>query len=452
MQPDPEPEPDSMIFVQLFVLIILVLLSSFFSASETAFTSINRSRLKTRMQDDKRTPSQQKRSEKALKMSDDYDRILFTLLIGNNIVNISASTIATLLFINIMKGNAAAPTVSTIVLTAVILVFGEVVPKTLAKERPEAYAETFGGLVQLFIYVLWPVCIIFRGLKKLLVKIFKLQKSEGVTEEEILNIVEEASEDGALNKSESELISNAIEFHDCEVGEILVPRVNVIAIPLDMPMEKIKGVFLKNGYSRLPVYTDSIDHIVGMVHEKDFLNSLDRGDKNVTSIIKKVAIATEHMKISTLLKVFQKSKVHMAVVVDEYGGTLGIVTLEDVLEELVGEIWDEHDEVVEYFEKISDDTYRVDANADLGDFFELFSIEAEDDDFDSQTVGGWVVEKLGDMPKRNASFDFEHLHIVVTRCSQRKVSELKVVVLDEEASDKAETEILEQEETMPNDA
>lgn len=452
MQPDPEPEPDSMIFVQLFVLIILVLLSSFFSASETAFTSLNRSRLKTRMQDDKRTPSQQKRSEKALKMSDDYDRILFTLLIGNNIVNISASTIATLLFINIMNGNAAAPTVSTIVLTAVILVFGEVVPKTLAKERPEAYAETFGGLVQLFIYVLWPVCIIFRGLKKLLVKIFKLQKAEGVTEEEILNIVEEASEDGALNKSESELISNAIEFHDCEVGEILVPRVNVIAIPLDMPMEKIKGVFLKNGYSRLPVYTDSIDHIVGMVHEKDFLNSLDRGDKNVTSIIKKVAIATEHMKISTLLKVFQKSKVHMAVVVDEYGGTLGIVTLEDVLEELVGEIWDEHDEVVEYFEKISDDTYRVDANADLGDFFELFSIEAEDDDFDSQTVGGWVVEKLGDMPKRNASFDFEHLHIVVTRCSQRKVSELKVVVLDEEASDKAETEILEQEETMPENA
>ncbi len=452
MQPDPEPEPDSMIFVQLFVLVILVLLSSFFSASETAFTSLNRSRLKTRMQDDKRTPSQQKRSEKALKMSDDYDRILFTLLIGNNIVNITASTIATLLFINIMNGNAAAPTVATIVLTAVILVFGEVVPKTLAKERPEAYAETFCGLIQLFVYILWPVCIIFRGLKKLLVKIFKLKKAEGVTEEEILNIVEEASEDGALNKSESELISNAIEFHDCEVGEILVPRVNVIAISLDMPMEKIKGVFLKNGYSRLPVYTDSIDHIVGMVHEKDFLNSLDRGDKNITPIIKKVAIATEHMKISTLLKVFQKSKVHMAVVVDEYGGTLGIVTLEDVLEELVGEIWDEHDEVVEYFEKISDDTYRVDANADLGDFFELFSIEAEDDDFDSQTVGGWVVEKLGDMPKRNASFDFEHLHIVVTRCSQRKVSELKVVVLDEEASDKAETEILEQEETMPDNA
>ncbi len=446
MQPDPDPEPDSMISVWIPLLVVLVLLSAMFSASETAFTSLNRSRLKARMQDDKRTPSQQKRSEKALKLSNDYDRLLFTLLIGNNIVNITASTIGALLFMEIMHNSAAAPTVSTVVLTAVILIFGEITPKTLAKERPEGFAEFITGFVKFWMFILWPVCMIFTGLKKLIVKVFKLQKAEGVTEEEILNIVEEASEDGALNKSETELISNAIEFHDCEVGEILVPRVNVVAIPVDMSMDKIKEVFLKNGYSRLPVYTDSIDHIVGMVHEKDFLNSLDRGDKNITSIIKKVAIATEHMKISTLLKVFQKSKVHMAVVVDEYGGTLGIVTLEDVLEELVGEIWDEHDEVVEYFEKISDDTYRVDANADLGDFFELFSIEAEDDDYDSQTVGGWVVEKLGDMPKRNDSFDFEHLHIVVTRCSQRKVSELKVVILDEEAKDKAENEIADQEE------
>lgn len=449
-QPDPYPEPDSIIFVYVLVLVVLIMLSSFFSASETAFTSLNRSRLKTRMQDDRRTPSQQRKSEKALKMSDDFDRILFTLLVGNNIVNITASTIATLLFMKLISGNEGlASTLSTIVITVVVLVFGEITPKTLAKERPEAFAENFCGLIKLFTYVLWPICIIFTGLKKLLVKVFKLTKSEGVTEEEILNIVEEASEDGALNKSESELISNAIEFHDCEVGEVLVPRVNVVAIPVDLPMDKIKRVFLQNGYSRLPVYTDSIDHIIGMVHEKDFLNALDKGDQSITSIIKRVAIATEHMKISTLLKVFQKSKVHMAVVVDEYGGTLGIVTLEDVLEELVGEIWDEHDEVVEYFEKISEDTYRVDANADLGDFFELFSIEAEDDDFDSQTVGGWVVEKLGDMPKRNASFDFEHLHIVITRCSQRKVSELKVVVLDEEASDKAETEIKEQEESLP---
>ena len=180
-------------------------------------------------------------------------------------------------------------------------------------------------------------------------------------------------------------------------------------------------MFFKNAYSRLPVYDGTIDKIVGMIHERDFFTALDSGKKNVTSIIKKTAIATEHMKISTLLKNLQKAKVHLAVVVDEYGGTLGIVTLEDILEELVGEIWDEHDEVVNYFEKISPNTYLVDGNADLGDFFELFSIETEEDEFDSQTVGGWVLEKTGELPKKNASFEFEHLQIILTKCSQKRV-------------------------------
>ena len=431
MQLDPEPEPDSTA-LYIVVLIALIFLSAFFSASETAFTSINKVRLKVRAQDDDRTEKQRKRSLKTLKMVEDYDRLLFTLLIGNNIVNITASTIATLLFIAIMNGSAAAPTVSTAVITITVLIFGEIVPKTLAKERPEGFAESICGILKFFVIILWPFCVIFTGLKKLLIKTFKLGKAEGVTEEEILNMVEEAGEEGSISEGETELISSAIEFHDCEVGEILVPRVNVIAISLDYPMTKIKDIFFKNGYSRLPVYTDTIDHVVGMIHEKDFLAAYDRGETSIAHLVKKVAVATEHMKISTLLKSFQKSKVHLAVVVDEYGGTLGIVTLEDVLEELVGEIWDEHDEVVEYFEKLTDNTYRVDANADLGDFFELFDLEAEDDEFDSQTVGGWVVEKLGDLPKKNASLDFEHLHIIVSRCGQRRVSELKVVILDKE--------------------
>ena len=431
MQLDPEPEPDSTA-LYIVVLIALIFLSAFFSASETAFTSINKVRLKVRAQDDDRTEKQRKRSLKTLKMVEDYDRLLFTLLIGNNIVNITASTIATLLFIAIMNGSAAAPTVSTAVITITVLIFGEIVPKTLAKERPEGFAEAICGIFKFFVIILWPFCVIFTGLKKLLIKTFKLGKAEGVTEEEILNMVEEAGEEGSISEGETELISSAIEFHDCEVGEILVPRVNVIAISLDYPMTKIKDIFFKNGYSRLPVYTDTIDHVVGMIHEKDFLAAYDRGETSIAHLVKKVAVATEHMKISTLLKSFQKSKVHLAVVVDEYGGTLGIVTLEDVLEELVGEIWDEHDEVVEYFEKLTDNTYRVDANADLGDFFELFDLEAEDDEFDSQTVGGWVVEKLGDLPKKNASLDFEHLHIIVSRCGQRRVSELKVVILDKE--------------------
>ena len=434
MQPDPEPEPDS-ITLYIVILVVLVILSAFFSASETAFTSINRVRLRTRAGDDDRSKKALKRTQRAIRLTEDYDRLLFTLLIGNNIVNITAATISGLLFAIIIKNPSVAPTVSTAVLTAVILVFGEILPKTFAKERPENFAEVFSGLLVFFIYALWPVCIIFTGLKKLLMKIFKLGKNEGYTEEELLNIVEEAGEEGSISEGETELISSAIEFHDCEVGEILVPRVNVVAIPMDLPMAKIKDVFFKNGFSRLPVYTDTIDHIIGMVHEKDFLSALDKGSTSITSLIKRVAIATEHMKISTLLKTFQKSKVHMAVVVDEYGGTLGIVTLEDVLEELVGEIYDEHDEVVEYFEKLNETTYRVDGNADLGDFFELFNLNAEDDEFDSQTVGGWVTEKLGDIPNKNASFDFENLRIIVTRCGQRRVTELKVINLgDEHAS------------------
>ena len=426
---DPDPYPESTITLYVIILIALILLSAMFSATETAFTSINRARLKARAQEGK------KRAEKVLKIVDDYDKILFTMLIGNNIVNITATTIAALLFISLI-GAETGPTVSTIVLTVAVLIFGEIVPKTFAKEYPEKFAEFSYNFVRLFTVLLYPLAMLFTGLKWLIAKIFRFKGEEGLNEEELLNIVEEANEDGTIDDNETELISSAIEFHDSEAGDILIPRVNVVAIPMDMPMNKIKEVFFKNAYSRLPVYNETIDKIVGMIHERDFFTALDGGEKSIAGIIKKTAIATEHMKISTLLKNMQKQKVHLAVVVDEYGGTLGIVTLEDILEELVGEIWDEHDEVVNYFEKVSKNTYLVDGNADLGDFFELFSVETEEDEFDSQTVGGWVLEKTGELPKKNASFTFEHLNIILTKCSQKRVFEIKVVVNDEETVQK----------------
>ena len=432
---DPEPEPGSTITVYIIILVVLVLLSAFFSATETAFTSLNRARLKARAADGN------KKADRVLGIVDDYDKILFTLLIGNNIVNITATTIATLLFIAIMSNKDLAPTISTIVLTVVVLIFGEIVPKTFAKEYPEKFAEFSYPLVRVFMVVLFPLAALFTGLKWVIKKVFRFKGEEGINEEELLNIVEEANEDGTIDDTETELISSAIEFHDSEVGDILIPRVNVVAIPIDMPMDRIKQVFFKNAYSRIPVYNGTIDKIIGMIHERDFFTALDRGDKNVNGIIKKTAIATEHMKISTLLASMQKQKVHLAVVVDEYGGTLGIVTMEDILEELVGEIWDEHDEVVNYFEKISPNTYLVDGNADLGDFFELFSIETEEDEFDSQTVGGWVLEKTGELPKKNASFEFEHLQIVLTKCSQRRVYEIKVIVTDDEIAKSTDDEL-----------
>lgn len=436
---DPDPGPDgNFIAICLITLFALILLSAFFSATETAFTSLNRARLKARASDGN------KKAGKVLSIVDDYDKILFTLLIGNNIVNITATTIATLLFIAIMANKDLAPTLSTIVLTVVVLIFGEIVPKTFAKEYPERFAEFSYYPVRFFTVVLFPLAAVFTGLKWLIKKLFRFKGEEGINEEELLNIVEEANEDGTIDDTETELISSAIEFHDSEVGDILIPRVNVVAIPFDMPMDKIKHVFFKNAYSRLPVYNGTIDKIIGMIHERDFFTALDRGDKSISGIVKKTAIATEHMKISTLLSSMQRQKVHLAIVVDEYGGTLGIVTMEDILEELVGEIWDEHDEVVNYFEKISPNTYLVDGNADLGDFFELFSIETEEDEFDSQTVGGWVLEKTGELPKKNASFEFEHLQIVLTKCSQRRVYEIKVIVTDSEIAEKTDDELSEE--------
>lgn len=422
---DAEPPDSNTITIYLICLVILVILSAFFSATETAFTSVNRPRLKTRANDGN------KLAAKVLTIVDDFDKILFTLLIGNNIVNITATTISTLLFIELLGADLGA-TISTVVLTLVILIFGEILPKTFSKQTPERFAELSYYLLRFFMIILFPLCAIFSGLKFLISKIFKFENKDKINEEELLNIVEEANEDGSLDDNESELISSAIEFHDSEVGEILIPRVNVVAVPYDMPVEEIKKVFFKNAYSRLPVYNKTIDHIVGMIHERDLLIALDRGATNISGIIKKTAIATEHMKISTLLANMQKTKLHMAIVVDEYGGTLGIVTMEDILEELVGEIWDEHDEVVNYFEKVSDNTYLVDGNADLGDFFELFSIETEEDEFDSQTVGGWVLEKTGELPRRNQSFNFEHLQIIITKCSTRRVFEVKVIITDEE--------------------
>ena len=237
--------------------------------------------------------------------------------------------------------------------------------------------------------------------------------------------------------TKAKLISGAIEFNDVEVGDILVPRVNVVAIDIDTPMDEIKDVFLKNGFSRVPVYKNSIDTIVGMIHEKDFFNAYLNGTKNIKGLITSMAIATEHMKISVLLRTLQKQKVHMATVLDEYGGTLGIVTLEDILEELVGEIWDEHDEVVNYFTKVDEDVYLVDGNAEMVDFFELFD-QDEDEDIDSNTVSGWVIEQYGDIPPIGATINFNNLEITVVKRNLRKVLEVKVLILNPEDMENVE--------------
>lgn len=428
----PDPEPDSIILSSVFI-VLLVLLSGFFSATETAFSSANRTKLKVKAQDGN------KAAQNAIKLIDKFDKLLSAILVGNNLVNITLSVLFNNIFETAIHNPAVSGVVSVAVSTVIVLTFGEITPKMIAKENSEKVAMAFGYPMKAIMVILYPITIIFAGLKFLLKKIFKNKSDDRITEEELLSIVEEAQEDGSLDMQERELISSAIEFDDSEVQDIFVPRVNVIAVSVDMSMEKIKELFLEHNFSRMPVYNGTIDSIIGMIHNIDFFTALEKGEQTIKNYITPVAVATEHMKISTLLKTLQRQKVHMAVVVDEYGGTLGIVTLEDILEELVGEIWDEHDEVINYFNQVDDTTYIVDGRAELDKFFETFGIDKDEaEKFDSQTVSGWVIEQTGDIPKKFQSFDYNNLTIIVNRLTQRKILDVKVKINppEEETSDK----------------
>ncbi|MCI5790844.1 MAG: hemolysin family protein [Clostridiales bacterium] len=428
----PDPEPDSIILSSVFI-VLLVLLSGFFSATETAFSSANRTKLKVKAQDGN------KAAQNAIKLIDKFDKLLSAILVGNNLVNITLSVLFNNIFETAIHNPAVSGVVSVAVSTVIVLTFGEITPKMIAKENSEKVAMAFGYPMKAIMVILYPITIIFAGLKFLLKKIFKNKSDDRITEEELLSIVEEAQEDGSLDMQERELISSAIEFDDSEVQDIFVPRVNVIAVSVDMSMEKIKELFLEHNFSRMPVYNGTIDSIIGMIHNIDFFTALEKGEQTIKNYITPVAVATEHMKISTLLKTLQRQKVHMAVVVDEYGGTLGIVTLEDILEELVGEIWDEHDEVINYFNQVDDTTYIVDGRAELDKFFETFGIDKDEaEKFDSQTVSGWVIEQTGDIPKKFQSFDYNNLTIIVNRLTQRRILDVKVKINppEEETSDK----------------
>ena len=401
----------------LAALVFLVAMSAFFSATETAYTSLNKVRLKSRADNGDR------RAVKTLALAEDYDRLLSTILIGNNIVNNVATTIGAVLFINLL-GSVEGPTVSAIVLTVVILIFGEVSPKSLAKESPEAVAMAVAPLLRLFLTILLPLNYLFTQWKKLLNKVVRKSADPGITEEELVTMVEQAESEGGLEKEESDLIRSAIEFSDLEAEEILTPRVDIVAIEDTTDSSEIARLFAETGYSRLPVYHDDIDNIIGIIHEKDFHAARYHGVEDFSGIISKVLYTTTSTKISDLLRTLQRSKVHMAIVVDEYGGTAGLVTLEDIVEELVGEIWDEHDEVIEEFMPQPDGSYLISCNANLTDLYDLFSITGE---CDATTVSGWVMEELGQIPEVGNHFTYENLDVTVTKVDHRRVMEIQVV-------------------------
>lgn len=402
----------------LAALAALIALSAYFSATETAFTSLNRIRLKTRADDG------DKRAARTLALAADYDRLLSTLLIGNNIVNNVATTIGAVLFIKLI-GSAKGPTVSATVLTVVILIFGEVTPKSLAKERPEVWAIAATPLLRVLAVVLTPVNFLFTQWKKLLRVLLRHQDDDGITEEELMGMVDQAETEGSLDQHESDLIRNAIEFNDMEVSEILTPRVDLEALADTATMEEAAAMYASSEFSRLPIYHDSIDNIIGVLHEKDFYAAYCRGAKRLSELKSSVLYTTETARISDLLRQLQQNKVHMAVVVDEYGGTQGIVTMEDIMEELVGEIWDEHDEVIEEFRKQSDGSYLVACSADLDDLYDLFDMKPSEE-YDASSVSGWVMEEIGRVPDVGDRFRADGLEVCVTRVEHRRVMEIRV--------------------------
>ncbi|MCH5350597.1 MAG: HlyC/CorC family transporter [Clostridiales bacterium] len=408
----------------LVALIVLVLLSAFFSSAETAFTSLSRVRLHTL------EANGVKWAKRAGKMVDSYDKLITTILIGNNLVNIVASSLATIFFVSVLKGVTSdniSVTISTIVMTVAVLIFGEITPKTLAKEHPEGMARAFCGILWLLEIIFFPLTFIFSLWKKLILKIFKFKKAPAITEDELLTYVETAENEGEIDEHESELIRSAIEFEDLDVGDVMIHRVGVAAVPEDASLETVVKVFAENGYSRLPVYSGTIDTVVGIIHEKDIFGAYIEGATDFKKFIQEAVCLSANMKISAALRMMQKNKIHMAIVVDEYGGTSGIVTMEDILEELVGEIYDEHDEVEEFIKKTGDGVFVVNGNAPLLDVFDYIGFDAREE-FESSSIGGWVTEQMEKIPLSGESFDYKNLHIDVTRSTPKRVAEVRITV------------------------
>ena len=392
-----------------------LILSAYFSATETAFSSANSTRLKTLAE------KGSKKAKLACELLEHYDKLLSTILIGNNIVNILMASIGTVLFVR-HYGDAGA-TISTIVVTVVVLVFGEISPKSVAKDCAERFAMFSAPILRVFLFVLTPLNFLFSLWKKLLAKVFRLNGESKMSQEELLMLVDEVQQDGSIDKNEGELLKNAIDFSEQQAQDILIHRVDLAALPITASKEEVAALFTETKYSRLLIYQDSIDHILGTVHQKDFYVGCGITEKPLAEIIVPPLFVLENEPISRLLKTLQKAKTHVAVVVDEYGGTCGIVTMEDILEELVGEIWDEHDEIEVFIRKTGANTFLVDSSMDFDEFAAYFQLKA---DSEMTSVSGWVMEQFGRVPESGERISAGPLDVLVTKVDNHRIEEIQI--------------------------
>jgi len=402
-------------------LFVLLSLSFFFSLAETAFTALNRIRVKNMA--DKGS----KKAQLTLALYEDFDRLLSSILVGTNIANLTIAAICTVLFVNAFGDIGA--TISTIVLTIVVVVFAEVTPKTIAKESPEKIALFCAPPMKFFMVLFAPVNAFFVWWKKGLSRIFKTSEGDkAMTEDELLSFVEEAMSSGVIDDDDKELIHNVIEFYDQKALDILTPRIDVAAISKDASTDQIAELFFETGLSRIPVYDGSIDNIIGILHTRDFLHYTMKGGVTLERILCPAVFVPAQMDIGDLLKLLQKEKSQMAIVIDDHGGTDGIVTMEDILEELVGEIWDESDKVIEPIVPLSENSYKVICSSDTHGFFEYFNLSKDEAEDLPPTICGWILDALGKVPEKDDSFEYENLTVTVSQIERRRALECIVVV------------------------
>ncbi len=416
--------------VYITIMAVCLVMSAYFSATETAFSTVNKTKLKALAE------KGNKKADLVLKLSEKYDKLISTILIGNNIVNILFSSIATLLFVDILKNQQIGATVSTIVATVIVLVFGEITPKTLARVHSESFSMSTAQILKFFLTLMMPITALFSLWRKLIFKLFGSKEEEGVSQEELLILVEEGQQEGSIDTDEGELLKNVIEFTDQRAEEILTHRVDLEALPSDATKEEIAETFTQTRFSRLLIYEDNIDNIVGVIHQKDFYVNGGVYEGDIKDIWSPPLFVHQTEKISNLLKLLQEEKSHIAVVLDEYGGTLGIVTMEDILEELVGDIWDEHDEVIEEYNEIGERTYLVDGTVSVDDFCEKFDLSEIESD--SVSLGGWLAEKLEKVPDEGDIYESEFAIFKVEKCESHRVTLVRVELLEKPEEDQEE--------------
>lgn len=406
---------------KVIIIIVLLLLSGYFSASETALSSASRIRLKSL------TASGDKRAVRTLAMIEDFDKTLTTILVGNNIVNIASSSLATVMFTELF--GSAGVGAATVVMTVLVLIFGEVLPKSIAKENAEPVSLAFSGPLSVLARILTPVTWLFSQLKKGLSRLMRTGGQQpSVTEDELKFIIDESEEQGVLEEQESNLVKSALEFDDIEVSRILVPRVNVVAVEVNQSIEDIRNVFMEEMYTRMPVYEKNIDNIIGVINEKDFLRLLVEGSDSVQDIITETMYISDRKLISEVLRDMQKSKVHMAIVLDQYGGTQGIVTMEDIIEELVGEIYDENDEIISPLQKVSENCWDVEADLSVTDLLEELDLPEDLIETERNSVGGWSMELFGRIPERGAEITNGLFSIKILEVGEQRVKKIRLTI------------------------